>query len=128
MHHSLEPSFSGKSPLQTNTHVINIASDFTDTPFGRYRADGEESGQVFRDDMLIPALKKFAHVTILLDGLEGLPSSVWEEVMGGLIRKEYELAWLKEHLAIETSEAEMRTYVRLGWKHAEEEAARKKAN
>jgi len=36
----------------------------TNRPFGRYRSDGEYSGEAFRDDILAPALRRHDHVTL----------------------------------------------------------------
>jgi len=66
--------------------VIDIADQFTRFPAGRYRTDGPYSGQRFRDDVLIPALKAHNKVTIRLDGTMGYGSSFLEEVFGGLVR------------------------------------------
>ena len=69
--------------------VINIAKDFSKYPAGRYRADGEFSGEVFRDDHLLPAIKNADEVCINLDGGMGYGSSFLEESFGGLVRKHH---------------------------------------
>lgn len=102
-------------------YEIRVA-DFSDTPFGRYRKDGPESGEVFRQDLLIPALEAHQKVLLNIDNVEGLPSSFWEEIMGGLIRKGYSLGSLRDRLTVETSQPELETYVRLGWRYAKEES------
>lgn len=106
-------------------HPVRVAS-FSETPVGRYRADGDESGQVFREDVLIPALNKFERVRLVLDGVDGLPSSFWEEVMGGLIRDGWQLEELRKKLDIETEDRELKTYVRLGWRYAQEESDKRR--
>lgn len=65
---------------------INIARDFSLFPGGRYRTDGEHSGEEFRDEYLIPALAKNEQVQIELDGTRGYGSSFLEETFGGLVR------------------------------------------
>lgn len=65
---------------------INIASDFSKFPAGRYRTDGEHSGEVFRDDFLCPALKSSRKVELRLDGAMGYGSSFLDEAFGGLVR------------------------------------------
>lgn len=120
MLHFAEPSSNGRSRLASE-HIIRIASDFSDTPFGRYRGEGPESGEVFREDLLIPALKKFDRVILDIDDVEGLPSSFLEEVMGGLIRAGYQLDNLRKRIEIVTSQPELKFYTRLAWKHAEEQ-------
>jgi|ERR1019366_9160724 hypothetical protein len=67
--------------------VIDVARDFTPTPGGRYRKEGEWSGEQFRVDLVEPALKDSGEVIIDLDGPEGFTTSFLEEVFGGLVRK-----------------------------------------
>lgn len=67
-----------------------VISDFSETPSGRYRSDGPCSGEVFREEVLIPALEKLAEKEILsikIDGVEGYGSSFLEEAFGGVVRK-----------------------------------------
>lgn len=91
---------------------ITIGRDFTKTPIGRYREDGPFSGQVFREDILIPALKENDSVIIDLSGVEGYGSSFLEEVFGGLIRSEGGAnAGLRDKLRIESSDPAMSIYV-----------------
>jgi len=66
--------------------ILNIASQFSTSPAGRYRTDGIESGQVFREDLLAPALKEAEIVEVNLDGTDGYGSSFLEETFGGLLR------------------------------------------
>lgn len=66
--------------------MINIATDFSPYPSGRAKSDGPNSGERFRDDILIPALKENDVVEVVLDGVKGYPSSFTEEVFGGLVR------------------------------------------
>lgn len=98
---------------------IRIA-DFSETPFGRKRSDGAESGETFREDKLIPLLERCDKVTLVLDGVAGLPSSFWEEVMGGLIRDGKQLEKLKYQLKLEVTDPLLKVYERLGWRYAEE--------
>ena len=70
-----------------STQVISIAKDFSPTPAGRYRSDGPFPGEKFRDDLLLPALRKDTEpVTVELDGTAGFGSSFLEEAFGGLVR------------------------------------------
>ena len=66
---------------------LSIARDFSKFPAGRYTEDGPESGQVFRETVLVPALENGGQVCVDLDGTEGYGSSFLEEAFGGLIRK-----------------------------------------
>lgn len=69
--------------------TINIASDFSTEPYGRYEADGDDNGTRFREEWLVPSLNKFEHVTVMLDETEGYMSSFLEEAFGGLVRHGY---------------------------------------
>lgn len=69
---------------------INIAKDFSKAPAGRYRDYGEFSAERFREEFLVPAFKNimFTKINIILDGLDGIGASFWDEAFGGLIIKE----------------------------------------
>ncbi|MCC4117593.1 STAS-like domain-containing protein [Aromatoleum toluclasticum] len=67
--------------------TIRIASEFSRVPAGRMRTDGPFSGERFRDDFLIPALKRGDQVRIVFDGARGYGSSFLEEAFGGLVRQ-----------------------------------------
>lgn len=121
-------SFNGNLPLSTEPYRIRISSEFTSTPFGRYKGDGPESGEVFREKVLLPAFDAYDRVELVLDGLDGLPSSFWEEVMGGIVRSGISIDDLKVRLLISTSEKEMQTFVRLGWRYAEDAAKKEGSN
>lgn len=66
--------------------TIAIAKEFSEYPAGRYREDGEFSGEVFRDDLLVPRLTQYDVVEVNLDGSMGYGSSFLEEAFGGLVR------------------------------------------
>jgi len=83
-----------------NEHTIDVARDFTHRPFGRYRSDGDRSGEVFREDMLVPALRQHDHVTVDLGGTNFYGSSFLEEVFGGLVRGHFSRAELKQKLTV----------------------------
>ena len=69
---------------------LDVAKEFTATPIGRYRADSSRSGEVFREDILRPALRAAAAAgeTIEIDfsGMAGLNPSFLEEGFAGLAR------------------------------------------
>lgn len=70
--------------------VINVAKDFSKTPFGRYQVDSPSSAEKFRDDILIPTLLNNPSEQVIVDFsnvMVGLGSSFLEEAFGGLIRK-----------------------------------------
>lgn len=69
--------------------TIRLAEEFTPTPNGRSRDDGEFSGERFRDDFLWPAMERARRVEVVVDGVAGIPSAFWEEVFGGLVRERH---------------------------------------
>lgn len=70
-----------------NVASVNVTEQFSEYPAGRYRQDGKFSGEVFRDDLLVPLLGANDAVNIDLDGAMGYGSSFLEEAFGGLVRK-----------------------------------------
>lgn len=73
--------------MEPEPKVIDVARDFTPTPGGRYRKEGEYSGEEFRERFLEPVLDQGGQVIVDLDGPEGFTTSFLEEVFGGLVRK-----------------------------------------
>ncbi len=71
---------------------IKIATDFSRIPGARYPEEGDFSGQEFRQNVLLPKLKKAMQekvkLTIDLDETAGLGTSFLEEAFGGLIRED----------------------------------------
>lgn len=66
---------------------IDVSRDFSRTPGGRYRSDGDYSGEDFRESVLIPALEQHARIVVDLDGVLGYTTSFLEEAFGGLVRR-----------------------------------------
>ena len=70
--------------------TINLAKDFTPTPLGKTAADGSRSAEVFREDILRPALEKSLaakeKLTVDFSGMVGVNPSFLEEAFGGLVR------------------------------------------
>lgn len=66
--------------------IIDLSKDYSNAPAGRYRKDSNYSGERFREELLIPALKENDTVTIILDNLYGVGASFWDEAFGKLIR------------------------------------------
>jgi STAS-like domain of unknown function (DUF4325) len=87
--------------MRKPTMTLDIANSFSKEPAGRFRTDGSSSGEVFREDHLIPALTVAEVVEVNLDGTEGYGSSFLEEAFGGLLRR------------LEMSEDEFRTRIHL---------------
>ncbi|MEN3382545.1 MAG: hypothetical protein V7608_2589 [Hyphomicrobiales bacterium] len=69
-----------------STRTIEVATDFSRFPGGRFRTDGPHSGEQFREERLVPALHGNDLVVVNLDGVAGFPSSFLEESFGGLVR------------------------------------------
>lgn len=67
--------------------VINVAKDFTRFPSGRFKKNGDTSGEAFREKFLELPIQQGEPVTIELDGTIGYGSSFLEEAFGGLVRK-----------------------------------------
>jgi hypothetical protein len=66
--------------------VVNVAKDFTRFPSGRFKRNGETSGEAFRERFLEPPLREGKEVLVELDGTIGYGSSFLEEAFGGLVR------------------------------------------
>jgi hypothetical protein len=69
------------------TLTIDIANAFSKAPAGRYVSDGPTSGEVFRTNLLVPALLCASVVRVVLDGTEGYGSSFLDEAFAGLLRE-----------------------------------------
>ena len=90
---------------------IDISKDFSDVPAGRYKKDGPNSGERFRDDILIPALLTGEKVEVVLDGSEGYGSSFLDEAFGGLARNtEFTREFIESNLNITAHSEEYAFY------------------
>lgn len=65
--------------------TIDVAKEFSDTPYGRFSADGPFSGERFRNELLIPALDKYELVHIELSGTNKYGSSFLDAAFSGLL-------------------------------------------
>jgi len=70
---------------------ISVGKDFSPDPAGRYRTDGDGSGEAFREDCLKPLLKSEGKISIIIDdgGVEGYGSSFLVEGFAGLVKYGY---------------------------------------
>jgi hypothetical protein len=101
--------------------TIKISSDYSETPLGRYPADGDFNGTRFREEFLVPALRSEDSVVIDIDDVEGYGSSFLDESFGGLVRKEkFAPKALRQKLTIKFHRPEFRLYHDLIWKYIEE--------
>lgn len=73
--------------------IVNAGKVCKGTPGGRYRTDGPQSAEAFREDHLVPALRRAAHGTLRVQLVEakGWPASWLEEAFGGLERHHHTL-------------------------------------
>lgn len=104
---------------------IKIATEFSRYPGGRYRSLGKFSGEQFREDYLIPALRGGEKVIVVLDETEGYGSSFLEEAFGGLVRRGFDLRELEAKLATVARNPEFETYVDELWQYIRDESVRK---
>lgn len=69
---------------------FHVATDFSPYLGGRYRDDGEFSGEEFRDEHLLVlvenAIQSGRTIKIDFDGVLGMPTSFLEEAFGGMMR------------------------------------------
>lgn len=66
--------------------TINVAQDFTRFPSGRFKKNGDTSGEAFRERFLEPPIREGLEIKVDLDGTIGYGSSFLEEAFGGLVR------------------------------------------
>ena len=70
--------------------IISLVRDFSRTPGARYRWQGNNSGEEFRERCVLPALKD-GNVRLVLDGAIALPPSFLDEVIGVMLENRPEL-------------------------------------
>lgn len=93
--------------------MVSIASNFTRFPSGRYKRNGETSGEGFRERFLEAPLQRGEHVTVDLDGTVGYGSSFLEEAFGGVVRHLHLKAdYVLSHLTIKSTDPELVNEVR----------------
>lgn len=103
------------------TMNISIARQFSETPAGRYVSDGPASGQRFREEVLLPALRAGKNISIDLDGAVGFGSSFLEEAFGGLVRAGFQARDLRNRLTILSG---LQAYRDRVWRYIDEAQAR----
>lgn len=102
--------------------MIKIASDFSPYPGGRYRTDGDWTGEAFREEKLLPALQADETVVVDLDGVRGLPPSFLEEAFGGLLREGFKLADLQRRLQFVAKSRQFSRYPAMIWQMMQQAA------
>ncbi|MFB9242347.1 STAS-like domain-containing protein [Massilia antarctica] len=107
------------------TMNFSIAKQYSLTPAGRYLSDGPFSGERFREEILLPALRGGKRISVDLDGAVGFGSSFLEEAFGGLVRAGLHETELRQKLVIK---AGMKTYLDRVWRYIKEAQERAGAN
>lgn len=102
-----------------STTEIYIAKDFSPAPAGRYADDGPFNGQLFRESLLLPAVKNFDKVVVNLNDTGGYGSSFLEEAFGGLVRAGFGSKELHQKLVLIS---ERKTYESKVWAYIERAA------
>lgn len=86
---------------------LSIARDFSETPGPRLIAEGDYSGQEFRENFLQPmfeqAVKLNVALLVDLDGVEGYATSFLEEAFGGLARS-YGRDLVEKHIQLKSND------------------------
>lgn len=104
--------------------LISVAKDFSPSPAGRHVKDGPYPGEVFRDTILVPALKAYKNVVVDFDGTEACGSSFLDEAFGGLVYKAgFSVKSLKEILHLHASR---KSYEAKVWGYIAEASQREK--
>ncbi|MCT4642493.1 MAG: STAS-like domain-containing protein [Bacteriovoracaceae bacterium] len=87
---------------------IKISKDFSDRPGARYKTDGSNSGELFREEHLEKFFTEASlmneDITIDFDHTEGYATSFLEEAFGGLQRKFKDIDIVKRFKFISTQE------------------------
>ena len=105
--------------------TISIATAFSPSPAGRYKADGPYPGEVFRESLLLPAIESSEKLTIDFSGTEMAGSSFLEEAFGGLVRAGLSEETLKKKLELlSPRESDL---IRI-WRYIHEQALRNRAH
>ncbi|WP_174275556.1 STAS-like domain-containing protein [uncultured Sphingomonas sp.] len=95
--------------------MINVAKQFSRAPAGRYISDGPNSGERFRDQYLVPALKTNGELTLELDGTRGYGSSFLEEAFGGLVRVGFAAVDLAKRIKFRTNDPSLVAEIESYW-------------
>jgi hypothetical protein len=92
--------------------IVNVAKDFTRFPAGRYKRNGDTSGEAFRERFLENPLRQGEDIVIELDGTVGYGSSFLEEAFGGVVRALHLPAGeVLKHLKIESTDPSLKQEV-----------------
>lgn len=99
--------------MPTTQHDIDVGRDFSEVPGGRFPEDGPFNGQLFRETVLVPALRDHQVVCVTLDNTDGFGSSFLDEAFAGMIREGYfTREELRQRLLIRASKPSSLRYLR----------------
>lgn len=103
--------------------TFDLAQQFSRYPFGRFTTHGPASGERFRDEVLVPALRAGEAIEVSLDGAKGLGPSFLEEAFGGLVRAGFTPAEIERLISVRSVDdpsylAEIRSYIAEAAAHA----------
>lgn len=94
---------------------INVAKDFSETPGGRYRSEGNYSAEEFLDAVLAPAyekvLKNNEKLVVDFDGCYGVPVCFLAEAFSGLVEMRKEKG-VSDHISVSPEDATLDGIVR----------------
>ncbi len=117
-----------KEIIMSDATILKVSEEFTEAPGGRYKTDGDFSAELFRDTILLPAVKKAIDekkkLLIDLDGGYGYAFSFIEEAFGGLVRKGLRHADLCDYMNIKSNEDLLAAHK--AWEYITEEATRQR--
>ena len=100
--------------------TISIARDFSQTPIGVYRNDSDCSAEKFREDILIPSIRR-DNVKIDLSGTCGYGASWLQGVFGTLYTcNQFHEAYLDSHLDVYVSDQKDRCYLDAAYRYIDE--------
>ncbi len=103
---------------------IVIAKDFSQAPGARYESEGPNSGEKFRNDILVPKYKEAVEngeiLEIDLDGCYGFATSFLEESFGGLVRELKKEGTLSNIKIISNDDVTLEALIRKYVKEAED--------
>lgn len=91
--------------------LINVATDFSRYPAGRFYDDGPFSGEKFREEFLRPVIDVRDTAEIELDGVRGYGSSFLEEAFGGLVRAGFNTDLVKQTFKLKSSDQSLITEI-----------------
>ena len=99
---------------------LNIGKEFSEVPLGRYKDDGEKSGEEFRESILFPKISEARasgdFVVVGLDDVKYITMGFLDEAFAGLVREHgMTMAELKKTMDIRSSKKHFDLYIENTW-------------